>query len=143
MKHHTLQSHYLKLIFVFIQFKEALKPSKSYRPRHELDPDHDHTERERQNVWAVVPEIVQESTEMQEYYLNPIHVTETNGMRREADQGHLQTGIRNPNFQNDLQEDLPPPCSVSPQRSPEYRNENAKIDEDENVFIHENVDLCS
>ena len=99
MKHYTLQSHYLKVIFVFIQFKEALKPSKTYRPRHELDPDHDHTDRERQNVEAVVPEIVQESTEMQEYYLNPIHVTETNGMRREDDQGHLQTGIRNPNFQ--------------------------------------------
>ena len=128
------------MIFVFKQFKEALKPLKTYRPRHERDPDNDNIEREGHNVEAVVQEAGMESREVNDYYLNPIHEdqeTETrDGIRREGDPSHLQIGIRNPNFQNDLQEDLPPPCSASPQRS--TSDENTQNDEDENVFIHEN-----
>ena len=110
-----------------------MKPSKTYRPRHELNPDQDYTERERDNIEAVEPEVDQESKETDDYYLNPIfdnHVTETNEIGREDDQSHLQRGHRNPSFQNDLQEN-PSPCPVLSERRPS--DENVNIEKDDNT----------
>lgn len=121
------------LLYRKVPFREALKPSKTYRPRHELNPDHDYVETEMHNIEAVEPDADPKSKETDDYYLNPIfdnHVTETNEVGIEDDLGHLQRDHRNPSFQNDLQ-DNPSPCPVLSERPPSDENEN--IEKDENT----------
>ena len=72
------------------------------------------------------------------YYLNPLHVeNEVDGTENTDKKTYLQTGIRNPSFENDTMLDLPPPCPVSPQTlSPQA----SPIDDknNDNVFSESN-----
>ena len=85
-----------------------MKPSKTYRPRHEQNPDQEYVERERHTIEVVERDVDREPNPVNDYYLNPIaddQLTENNETLKEANQ-------RNPSLQTNLQEN-PTPCRVA------------------------------